>query len=72
MTPASAHLKALGATDTGIARTAGERGGFPVVATRDLPDLLLRTDLLIMILPATPETRRALGAAPLARLPAHA
>jgi phosphoglycerate dehydrogenase-like enzyme len=66
------HLTALGATVTGVARTAGERHGFPVVATNDLPDLLPRTDVLIMILPSTPETERALGAAQLALLPPHA
>ena len=66
------HLKALGATVTGVARTAGERHGFPVVATTDLPDLLPRTDVLIMILPTTPETERALDATRLALLPAHA
>jgi phosphoglycerate dehydrogenase-like enzyme len=68
----SPHLKALGATVTGIARSAGTRNGFPVVAAGDLPDLLPYTDLLIMILPATPETERALDARLLALLPAHA
>lgn len=66
------HLKALGATVTGVARTAGERSGFPVVATSNLPELLPRTDLLVMILPSTPETQHALGAQQLALLPPHA
>jgi phosphoglycerate dehydrogenase-like enzyme len=66
------HLTALGATVTGVARTAGKRNGFPVVANSGLPDLLRRTDVLIMILPSTPETERALGTAQLALLPAHA
>jgi phosphoglycerate dehydrogenase-like enzyme len=66
------HLAALGARVTGIARTAGERHGFPVVTAGDLPDLLPSTDVLVMILPATPDTERALTADVLALLPAHA
>jgi phosphoglycerate dehydrogenase-like enzyme len=66
------HLKALGAHVTGVARGAGERHGFPVVAAAGLADLLPRTDVLIMILPATPETRHALDARLLALLPRHA
>jgi phosphoglycerate dehydrogenase-like enzyme len=65
-------LAALGAQVTGIARTAGERHGFPVVTAADLPGLLPRTDLLIMILPATAQTAAALNAEVLALLPAHA
>ncbi|HET6531474.1 MAG TPA: NAD(P)-dependent oxidoreductase [Actinoplanes sp.] len=65
-------LAALGARVTGIARTAGERHGFPVVTAGDLPDLLPATDILIMVLPATPATERALNADVLALLPAHA
>jgi phosphoglycerate dehydrogenase-like enzyme len=66
------YLAALGARVTGIARTAGERYGFPVVTDADLGDLLPATDVLIMILPATPATERALNAEVLALLPAHA
>ena len=66
------YLAALGARVTGIARTAGERHGFPVVTAGDLPDLLPSTDVLVMILPATPDTERALTADVLALLPAHA
>ena len=65
-------LAALGATVTGVARTAGERHGFPVVTDAELPGLLPATDLLINILPATRETTGVLGAAVLDRLPAHA
>ncbi|GGN17657.1 phosphoglycerate dehydrogenase-like enzyme [Actinoplanes campanulatus] len=65
-------LAALGARVTGVARGAGERHGFPVVTGADLPGLLPETDLLINILPATPETAGVLGAAILDRLPAHA
>jgi phosphoglycerate dehydrogenase-like enzyme len=66
------HLAALGATVTGVARTAGQRHGFAVVTPEALPDLLPTTDVLIMILPATPDTERVLDAAVLAYLPAHA
>ena len=66
------HLAALGARVTGIARTAGERHGFPVVTAADLPGLLPDTDVLVMILPATPDTERALTADVLALLPPHA
>ena len=33
-------LAALGATVTGVARSAGERGGYPVVAEDGLEDVL--------------------------------
>ena len=66
------HLAALGAHVTGIARTAGERHGFPVVTADDLPGLLPGTDVLVMILPATKDTERVLTAEILALLPAHA
>jgi phosphoglycerate dehydrogenase-like enzyme len=66
------YLAALGAHVTGIANTAGQRHGFPVVVAADFPRLLPSTDVLIMILPATPDTMRALNADVLALLPAHA
>src|SRR4051812_4517772 len=66
------HLAALGATVTGIARSAGTRDGFPIVTADDLPDLLPRTDVLVLILPATPDTARVLDAAVLRLLPPHA
>lgn len=65
-------LSALGAHVTGIARTAGERHGFPVVTAAELPELLPGTDVLIMILPATADTERILDARVLALLPPHA
>ncbi|MEU4619912.1 phosphoglycerate dehydrogenase [Actinoplanes sp. NPDC023801] len=65
-------LAALGAHVTGVARHAGTRHGFPVVTGADLPGLLPSTDVLINILPATPETAGVLNAAILDRLPAHA
>ncbi|WP_305783603.1 phosphoglycerate dehydrogenase [Symbioplanes lichenis] len=66
------HLTALGARVTGVARTAGERHGCPVVTAGDLVRVLPRTDVLIMILPATPDTGRALDARVLDLLPPHA
>ncbi|MGY1823174.1 phosphoglycerate dehydrogenase [Geodermatophilus sp. SYSU D00079] len=65
-------LSALGADVRGVARSAGERAGFPVVAEDDLEAELGRTDVLLMILPATAATDRALDAARLAALPPHA
>jgi phosphoglycerate dehydrogenase-like enzyme len=66
------YLAALGAKVTGVARTAGERHGFPVITETDLPDRLPRTDVLINILPATADTASVLDARVLDLLPAHA
>jgi len=66
------HLQALGASVTGIARHAGERHGFPVVTAGEFSTVLPRTDVLINILPATPETRHIVGVRVLDLLPAHA
>jgi phosphoglycerate dehydrogenase-like enzyme len=65
-------LRLLGASVRGAARSAGERSGFPVVAEEDLEAELARTDVLVMVLPATHATRHALDARRLAALPAHA
>ncbi|MBO0982640.1 NAD(P)-dependent oxidoreductase [Rathayibacter sp. SD072] len=65
-------LAALGASVTGVAGSAGIRSGFPVVAAAELPALLEQTDVLISLLPASPETDKALGADLLERLPRHA
>jgi phosphoglycerate dehydrogenase-like enzyme len=65
-------LRSLGADVRGAARSAGERAGFPVVAEQDLEAELGRTDVLVMILPSTPDTTHALDAARLAALPRHA
>lgn len=65
-------LTALGAHVTGVARSAGVRHGHPVVTADELPALLPRTDLLLSILPATPETARLIDARILSYLPAHA
>jgi phosphoglycerate dehydrogenase-like enzyme len=66
------HLRLLGAEVLGVATIAGERAGFPVIADADLGTALTRTDLLIVILPATAATRHAVSADRLALLPAHA
>ncbi len=65
-------LAALGARVTGVASSAGERYGFPVVASSQLDEILPTTDVLISLLPATPETRHTLDARVLALLPDHA
>jgi phosphoglycerate dehydrogenase-like enzyme len=65
-------LQALGAQVRGVGRSAGERAGFPVVAEDDLEAELRRTDVLVMILPATEVTTHALDATRLAALPRHA
>lgn len=65
-------LAALGATVIGVANSAGERFGFPVVSTDELPEILGTTDVLISILPATPETTDALNEDILRSLPATA
>ncbi|NEK56509.1 phosphoglycerate dehydrogenase [Geodermatophilus sabuli] len=65
-------LRGLGADVRGVARTPGERAGCTVVGEDDLEAELGRTDVLVMILPSTPATTRALDAARLAALPTHA
>ncbi|WP_425956569.1 NAD(P)-dependent oxidoreductase [Xylanimonas sp. McL0601] len=65
-------LAAMGARVAGVASTAGERAGYPVVDYAGLSALLPETDVLISLLPATPATRHALDAATLALLPPHA
>lgn len=63
---------ALGARVTGVATTAGERHGYPVVASSDIDAELPRTDVLVMILPTLDSTHHALDARLLALLPPHA
>ncbi|WP_372456733.1 NAD(P)-dependent oxidoreductase [Cellulomonas wangsupingiae] len=65
-------LVGLGARVTGVATSAGERHGFPVVTPADLPDVLPRTDVLIGLLPALDATRHAIGAHVLDLLPSRA
>lgn len=66
------HLVALGATVTGVARSARETDGVTVIAVDDIAREPPRTDVLIGILPATDATRLAVNAEVLALLPTHA
>lgn len=66
------YLSALGAEVTGVARSAGERHGYPVITPADLPTKLPRTDVLVDILPGSAETDGAVGAEVFAALPRHA
>ncbi|MDO5736122.1 MAG: NAD(P)-dependent oxidoreductase [Propionibacteriaceae bacterium] len=61
-------LASLGAEVRGVARTAGQRAGFDVITVEDLPEALPEVDLLVMILPGTPDTENALNAERLAML----
>lgn len=61
-------LRGMGAWVTGVARSAGPRHGFDVVAEDSLPEVLGRTDVLIMILPRDESTHAALNAKRLAQL----
>lgn len=61
-------LRATGAWVTGIARSTGPRHGFDVFDEDALPDVLGRTDLLIMLLPKDESTHAALNAKRLAQL----
>ena len=69
---AAARFAAFGATVTGVARSAGERDGFAVVATEDVDQLLANTDVLVLVLPKSPATDHVLDARRLALLPSHA
>ncbi|WP_454051501.1 phosphoglycerate dehydrogenase [Cellulomonas sp. Marseille-Q8402] len=65
-------LTVLRAHVIGVGSTAGQRAGYPVITPDQVPQALPGTDVLIGILPATPATRRVLGASVFARLPDHA
>ncbi|ACZ21076.1 phosphoglycerate dehydrogenase-like oxidoreductase [Sanguibacter keddieii DSM 10542] len=65
-------LQMLGADVVGVATTAGERSGFPVITEDELPARLAETDLLVAILPATPETEKIVSEKVFAALPDHA
>lgn len=64
------YLRALGAHVIGVARSAGERDGFEVVTPQDLPRVLADADVLVDILPATPDTTGIVNANVLELLPA--
>ncbi|MCJ8503473.1 phosphoglycerate dehydrogenase [Kocuria flava] len=63
---------AMGGTVTGVARSAGERGGYPVVTPEQLPEQLPETDVLVLILPHDASTEHALNRERLDALPPHA
>lgn len=65
-------LAGLGAHVTGVATTAGERGGFRVVDDAGMRELLPTTDVLISLLPALGSTRQAFDAELIGLLPRHA
>ncbi|MFC4553955.1 phosphoglycerate dehydrogenase [Georgenia faecalis] len=66
------YLDALGAHVRGVARSAGERDGFPVVAEDDVDEELRNADVLVLILPSSPDTDHVLDAERLALLPSRA
>lgn len=66
------HLLALGAEVTGVARHSGNREGVPVHDEAELDALLPETDMLVLLLPSTPQTVGALDGARLALLPRRA
>lgn len=63
------YLTMLGAKITGVASTAGERSGYPVIAADDVHSVLPDTDILINILPAVPATTKIIDAVVLRALP---
>lgn len=61
-------FKAFGASVTGVARSAGERAGFPVITEDQMGEYLPTTDVLVMVLPTSEETKDALDAEVLGKL----
>lgn len=66
------HLLSLGANVRGVARSAGIRNGIEIYAEDSLPELLPKTDALVMILPGSDSTKHALNKERLDQLPNHA
>lgn len=66
------NLTLLGANVQGVARQPGVRDGIEVYSEDKLPELLPKTDALVMILPGSPSTRHALNSERLKLLPKHA
>ncbi|PCE16374.1 phosphoglycerate dehydrogenase [Microbacterium sp. SZ1] len=62
-------LRQLGADVRGIARSAGDRAGFPVHADADADAVLADTDILVSLLPATDSTADLFDSAVFAALP---
>jgi phosphoglycerate dehydrogenase-like enzyme len=63
---------ALGSQVTGVARSSGERGGYPVITPEQLPEHLPGTDVLVLVLPHDPATERTLNREVLDALPQRA
>jgi phosphoglycerate dehydrogenase-like enzyme len=61
-------LEGLGATVIGVATSAGERYGHPVIAMADVAQVLPRADVVLSILPATAETEKIVNQAFLAQM----
>lgn len=68
-TLAAGTLAAMGFPVTGWSRSARPAGDIAVLGAADLPAFLSRTDLLVCLLPLTPQTRGILGDDLFARLP---
>lgn len=66
------YLTTLGAQVRGVARHAGVRDGIEVYDETKLPELLSKTDALVMILPGSDSTKNALNGERLKLLPKHA
>lgn len=67
-TLAAESLRALGFDVAGLSRS-GTAGTIPMFATSEFGRFLARSDLLVCLLPLTPETRGILNAATLSALP---
>lgn len=61
-------LQGLGATVIGVATSAGERYGYPVIAMTDVHHVLPQADVVLSLLPALPSTERLVDGAFLAQL----
>jgi phosphoglycerate dehydrogenase-like enzyme len=68
----SPYLTMLGANVKGVARSDSVRNGIEVFSEAALPKLLPETDALVMILPGSESTNKALNAERLKLLPKHA
>lgn len=65
-------FKAFGSHVTGVARSEGNRNGFPVITEDQMGEYLPETDVLVMILPTSDKTEQVLNAEVLKQLPARA
>ncbi len=65
-------LTALGAEVTGVANSAGDRHGYPVVAMNEVASVLPTADWVVSILPHTPATEKIVDAAFLAQMQSSA